>query len=580
MFGVRRRLLAVAVVLMLAGCGGSGGGSGGDAPTAPATPPPVAAPKPTAPEASRLLTQATFGPTDASIAAVREAGYAAWVDQQLAAPVSNSHLAHLDARLPQLRERNPNAQLAASQFYESFWLQAATGPDQLRQRVKFALSQIFVISLADPAIDVRGAASYYDMLGANAFGNYRTLLEQVSLHPMMGVYLSHLANQREDPRTGRSPDENYARELMQLMTLGVYKLRPDGAIELDAAGSAIPSYSSADVSGLAKVFTGFSWWSPSPTNNTFFGRNRDPAAVVTPMIAYASYHSASEKAFLGAIIPANVAPDAGAELKIALDVAFAHPNVGPFVSRQLIQRLVTSNPSSAYVGRVAAVFDNNGSGVRGDLGAVVRAILLDAEARDAAAAAAPTFGKLREPVVRMANWMRAFDAGSQSGAWLLVSTSSNTSLSQSPLAAPSVFNFFRPGHAPPNTRVGALGLVAPEFQLVEEVSVAGYLNTMQTAIDRGVGNTPPGGSGADVRAGYAAEMALANNPAALIDRVDLLLLYGAMSPTLRARIVEAVSAVPLPAANAPQANLDAALLNRSKLAVFLAMASPEYLAQR
>lgn len=577
---VIKNVLTAAAVLLLASCGGGGGSSGGGGGSAQPTPPPaVVVPKPSAPEAARMLTQATFGPTDASISAVGELGYEAWLDQQLAAPVSGSHLAHMDARLVQLRAASANAQLSPNQFYESFWLQAAAAPDQLRQRIKFALSQIFVVSLADPAIDYRGAASYYDMLGANAFGNYRTLLEQVSLHPMMGVYLTHLANQKEDPVSGRSPDENYARELMQLMTLGVYQLNSDGTIRTDANGAALSSYSAADVSGLAKVFTGFSWYSPSPTNNTFVGRNRDPNAAVTPMIAYPNYHSTSAKSFLGVTIPAGPADPAG-DLKIALDTAFNHPNVGPFISRQLIQRLVTSNPTPAYVGRIAAVFDNNGGGVRGDLRAVVRAILLDPEARDAGASAFATYGKLREPVVRLANWMRAFNAQSQSGNWLLISTSGNTSLSQSPMAAPSVFNFYRPGYAPPNTRMGAQGLVAPEFQLVEEVSVAGYLNTMQSAIDRGVGNTPPGGSGADVRADYAAERAVATDAAALVNRVDLLLLYGRMSPGLRARITDAVNGVAVPAPGSAQTAIDTALLNRSKLAIFLAMASAEYLAQR
>ncbi len=565
---------SLAACALLAACGGGGGGSSGGATPAP-TPPPASAPV-TAPEAARFLTQATFGATEATIASLQTTGYANWLTQQMALAPTGSHQTHVETRLAQLRAINPNAQLSPNQFYESFWLQAATGDDQLRQRVKLALSEMFVISLADPNIDVRGAASYYDMLGANAFGNYRNLLELVSLHPMMGAYLTHLANQKEDPLTGRNPDENYAREVMQLMTVGLFQLNADGTVRTNAAGQALATYSPDDVSGLAKVFTGFSWYSPAPSNTTtFFGRGRAADATVRSMIAYPFYHSTSAKSFLGVTIPASATADPAGDLKIALDTLFNHPNTAPFVSRQLIQRLVTSNPRPGSVGRVAAIFVNNGSGVRGDLAAVVRAVLTDAEARDGAVVNSATFGKLREPLVRMGNWMRAFGARSASGNWLIASTSANTSLSQSALAAPSVFNFFRPGYSPPNTRIGQQNLVAPEFQIVDEVSTAGYLNTMQTAINTGIGTAN------DVTAPYTAEAALANDASALVDRMSLLLMYGTMSSTLKGRIVEAVNSAPLPAAtDTNQAQVAAARLNRAKVAVLLTMSSPEYLAQR
>ena len=552
------------LALVLAAC--SGGRTGGGPPAAgqPATPP-------TAAEAARFLTQSSFGATDASISAVRASGYDDWVAQQLAMPVSASHLAFMQARRALPGAPNPSV----NEFYSSFWQQAATGPDQLRQRVKLALSEIFVISVADPNVDELGAASYYDMLGANAFGNFRTLLEQVSLHPMMGIYLTWVANQKEDPATGRQPDQNYAREVMQLMTIGVSRLNLDGTVQVDSAGKPIPTYAAEDISGLSKVFTGYSYYSPTPTNQTFLGRNRDPSAYLRAMIPYPSFHSTSAKAFLGTTIPASASADPAGELKIALDALFNHPNVGPFISRQLIQRLVTSNPSPAYVARVATVFNNNGRGVRGDMGAVIRAILLDPDARNGSLAVSdPNYGKLREPVIRMGNWMRAFNATSKTGGWLLASTSANTSLSQSALTSSSVFNFWRPGYSPPSTKVGNLGYVAPEFQVVDEVSVAGYLNTMQNAIGNGVG------SAADIGAAYAAEMALASDPAALTERMNLLLLNGQMSPTLRGRIIEAVSGVAIPGGAATQAQINAALLNRSKLAIYMAMASAEYLAQR
>jgi uncharacterized protein (DUF1800 family) len=531
---------------------------------------------PTAPEAARFLTQASFGATDATIAEVRAKGYAQWIDDQLLAPAPPSHQSDMAAQLARLRATSPTSALNAAHFYPSYWRQAATGPDQLRQRVKFALSEIFVISLTDSNVDVAGAASFYDVLGDNAFGNFRTLLEEVTLHPMMGVYLTWLGNQKEDPATGRQPDENYAREVMQLMTIGLFQLNPDGTRRLDAEGRPIPTYAPADITGLARVFTGYSYYSSRPTTVTFSGRNLEADSRTRPMIPYPAFHSTSEKSFLGVTIPASTTPDAAGDLRIALDALFNHPNTGPFISRQLIQRLVTSNPSPAYVGRIAGVFANNGRGVRGDLGAVVKAILLDPEARTPSND--PNSGKLREPVVRMANWMRTFNATSQSGEWQVGSTSANTSLGQSVLTAPSVFNFFRPGYSPPNTRVGQAGLVAPEFQIVDEVTVAGYLNTMQTTIDAGIGANVTGGR--DVRPNYAAEIALADDPNALVDRVNLLLLGGQMSPTLRGRIVEAVRGVAIPGGNATPAQIATARTNRAKLAIYMTMASSEYLVQR
>lgn len=556
-----RLWVGLALAFALSACSGVRGGGGSETP-------------PTAPEAARFLTQATYGPTEASIGDVRASGYSEWIDRQMVMPAPTSHQAELEARLARLRATDATAQLSASDFYYSYWRQSVTAPDQLRQRMKLALSEIFVISLNDSNIDTRGAASYYDMLGANAFGNFRTLLEQVTLHPMMGVYLTWLGNQKEDPATGRNPDENYAREVMQLMTIGLYQLNPDGTVKTDASGRPLATYTPDDISGLAKVFTGYSYYHPSPSAVTFRGGNRNADATVRSMIPYPAFHSTSSKSFLGVTIPAAATPDPQGDLRRALDTLYNHPNVGPFIGRQLIQRLVTSNPSPAYVGRVAAVFNNNGKGVRGDMAAVVRAILLDEEARSASAAAGVNYGKVREPLLRMTAWARAFGATSQSGEWLIGSTSASTSLGQSALTSPSVFNFFRPGYTPPNTRIGAAGLVAPELQIVDEVSVAGYLNTMQTTVDAGIGTTQNGLR--DVRTGYASEIALANDPNALVDRVNLLLLGGSMSPALRARIVEAVRGVALPATGAQTT----ALTNRAKLAVFMTLASPEFLVQR
>lgn len=522
--------------------------------------------------AARFLTQTTFGPTDNDIKVVLAKGYEAYLDGQLVA-VSASHMAYVDNRLAQMQLTNPAAAIGANQFYESYWLYAATSPAQLRERMKLALSEIFVISLLDGAIDTRGAASYYDMLGNNAFGSYRTLLEQVALHPMMGRYLTHLGNQKEDAASGRKPDENFAREVLQLMSIGTYQLNNDGTVKRDGAGAGIPTYTPDDISNLAKVFTGYSYYSPTPTNSTFGGGSRNIDAYVRPMIFYPNYHSITAKTFLGTTIPAGAA--SATDLTTALDTIFNHPNVPPFICQRLIQRLVTSNPTPGYVGRCSAVFINNGSGVRGDLKAVVRAILIDPEARSPSLAATPGYGKVREPMIRLANWMRAFGATSVSGNYLITSTTANTSLGQSALSSPSVFNFYRPGYVPPNTRAGAQNLTSPEFQIVDEVTVAGYANTMQTAIGTGIG------SGSDVRSAYMTESAIAADANALADRMDRLLLYGQMSPTLRARLVESINSVAIPAPTATNAaTIAAAKLNRAKLAVYMTMVSPEYLVQR
>jgi uncharacterized protein (DUF1800 family) len=571
-----RRVLAPCITALaalgLAACGGGGSGGGGGGGGIPGSPP---GPPPSAVEAARLLSQASFGPNEASITQVQQRGLSGWIDNQfVVARPAVSHQAHIEARDAEVGGAQAN------QFYETWWRQSLYGDDQLRQRAAFALSQIFVISLTDPVVDVRGAASYYDMLERDAFGNFRTLLDDVTLHPMMGRYLTFLGNRKESATS--TPDENYAREVMQLMTIGLIELNADGTPRLDGSGNQIPTYTSSDIQGLAKVFTGISWYSPTPTNNTFNGNNADPNRSVTPMIFYANFHSTSQKDFLGVTIPANAAADTSAEVRIALDRLFNHANTGPFISYRLIQQMVTSNPSAAYVGRVSAVFANNGSGVRGDMAAVFKAILMDPEARDASVASSASFGKLREPVIRLANWGRAFNVRSQTGNFLITSTSANTSLNQTPLTSPSVFNFWRPGFVPPGTtQLGQRNLVAPEFQVVDEVTAAGYINSIQDWINQGVGSTPPNGTGRDVRpvdlngVFYPTEMALADNPQALVDRMNLLLFYGTMSPTLQARLLTAINGV-----TASNPITDTQRLNRAKTAVFFSMISPEYLTQR
>ncbi len=578
-----RRILIAGLAVLTAACGGGGGGS--QTPPTPPTPPVRLG----APEVARFLTQASFGPTDAGIEALRDSNFDTWITQQIAAPPpSQSHQATVEAALAAAQAANPSATLNANNFYYSWWRQAVTEDAQLRQRMAFAYSQIFVVSLVDTAISgssngIRGAASYYDMLTRNAFSNYRTLLEEVTLHPAMGVYLTFLANQREDAAGTRTPDENYAREVMQLMSIGLHELNLDGSTRLNAQGQPILAYSQQDISQLAKVFTGISWYHPTPTNTTFLGGNRNADSFVRQMIFYPQYHSFAQKSFLGVTIPARTAATVtqqtmADDLRVALDALANHPNVGPFMATRLIQQFVTSNPSPAYVERVARVFNNNGQGVRGDMGAVIRAVLTDTEAR--ATPSGDSFGKLREPVIRITNWARAFGATSASGNWLIGNTSSNQTLGQTPLASPSVFNFWRPGFTPAGTTLlGTRGLRAPEFQIVDEVSVAGYINTVQTAVATGIGVAT--GGVPDVRSAYGAEVAVADNAEALVDRMDRLVFYGALPTATRTRIVEAVNSIAIPSgATVTQAQIDTARLNRVRTAIQLSLASPDFLIQR
>lgn len=551
-------MATMAVAAALAGCGGGGGGSA-TSPTATTTAPP------SADEAARFLIQATYGPTPLDVAAVQAGGYRGWIEGQFNTAPLGTHLAYYNAQniCGSCLEAGHNA------VVESFWRQAVTGPDQLRQRVTFALSQIFVISLVNSSLDAApmAAASYLDTLSQHAFGNFRELLEAVTLHPAMGRYLSHLGNDKENTATGRMPDENYAREVMQLFTIGLWELNEDGT-RRKQGGQDIPTYGQAEVMGMAKVFTGWSWGGPDTGEGRWLGWVN---SVLTepwdqPMQPYPQHHSSSEKRIVrGVVIPAGTG--ARESLDIALDTLFNHPNVGPFIGKQLIQRLVTSNPSPAYVARVARAFNNNGAGVRGDMKAVIRAVLLDPEARDPAKLADTNWGKLREPVVRVANWARLFGASSPSGALRINSLHDPIEgVGQGPLRSPSVFNFFRPDYSPAGDVRGA-GLVAPEFQITHETTVSAYINFMVQTIEQGYGWGPH-----LITAAYTAELALAHQPEQLVERLDQLLLAGQMSTSTRQTILDAVNAVGMSEANAAK--------RRVWIAVTLAMASPEYLIQK
>ncbi len=548
--------LVAASTLALAACGG-----GSDGPANPDTglPDPDGS-TPSLPdtrsleETSLFLGQATLGAGRAEIQALSRRPLESWLSEQFAQPPTSSHVAWLYAHGYDAEE----FRYSQRGMDNTLWRAFIGGTDALRQRVVLALSEICVVSVlgVDSAWRQFALANYLDILQTHAFGNYRQLLEALTLSPAMGYYLTYRGNAKANPKTGSQPDENYARELMQLFTIGLVQLNDDGSPVL-RGGEPVETYRAEDVSGLARVFTGWD------LDTTGLPKPYPPDLMVRPMAQVSSRYETGAKQFLGATVADGT--DARTALRKALDTLFAHPNVPPFVGRQLIQRLVTSNPSGAYVRRVAAVFANNGQGVRGDLRAVVRAILLDPAARSASRLQDPTWGKLREPVHRFVHWARAFGATSAAQVWDVGDLSDpGARLGQSPLRSPSVFNFFRPGYVPPNTSLSSQGLVGPEFQITNESTVAGYVNFMQRAVAaKNVG---------DLRPDYGYLLGLAPAGAALVAELQWVLAGGQLSASTVATVVGAINAMPA------KASTD--LQNRVYAALTLVLAAPDYIVQK
>jgi uncharacterized protein (DUF1800 family) len=533
--------VAAGLAASLAACGGGGGSS------------PAAGPAPSSAEASRFLAQSSMGASDAQISRVQALGYAGWLDEQFNLPSSGTRWDWLVANgFDDISHQNDE-----DGFDSSVWIKLLAAPDTLRQRVTLALSEIFVVAidgLAGSGWKQFAAAAYLDLLEANAFGNHRALLQQISLSPAMGMFLTFRGSAKANTTTGALPDENYARELMQLFTIGLVRLNADGTPKL-SGGNTTYTYGQADVTGLARVFTGWNFDLTGTTTAT-------PDYIRRPMIQVGNRYETGAKTFLGTTIASGTDPTVC--LTQALDAIFAHANVAPFFSHQLIQRLVTSNPSPAYVARVAAVFDNDGKGVRGNIRAVVRALLLDDEARNAAIATGPSFGKLREPILRLSGWARAYNAASPSGAWAIGNTSDPaTRLAQSPLRSPSVFNFFRPGYVPPNSALGNAALVAPEFQIANESSVVGCLNYLQRAV---------AGTVADITPDYTALLAIADDARALIDKINLVLAANQLSATTTAALATALQTMP--------SGTPSTRRNRVNAALVLTLAAPEFIVQK
>ena len=506
-------------------------------------------------DAGRFLSQATLGYSRADLNALMASNYADWITAQFNAPTSLGHCDWLKANgYADISHINSTAGLD-----NTLWRKFISSTDPLRQRMVLALSEICVVSVLGVNAQWRqfSVGHYLDILEAHAFGNYRQLLQQITLSPAMGYYLTYRGNLKANPTTGSEPDENYARELMQLFTIGLYQLNADGSIKTGSNGAGLETYQQADVSGLARVFTG---WNVDVSGLT---APYPPDYQMREMVNHASQYETGSKTFLGTTIAAGTsALDA---LNTALDTLFKHPNLPPFIGRQLIQRLVTSNPSAAYVSPVAAAFADNGAGVRGDLKAVLRAILLDTEARDAKLAANPSYGKLREPVVRFLNWARAYRATSPSGQWAIGDTSDPaTRPGQSPMRSGSVFNFFRPGYVPPGTALASQKLFGPEFQITNESSVAGYVNWMQRVV---------AGSGAgDLSADYSTLLPLANDPSALLTEINQVLAGSQVSAATLNLIQGAVATIP--------AATSEGQLRRVEAALTLVLASPEYITQK
>ncbi|MEO8304922.1 MAG: DUF1800 family protein [Betaproteobacteria bacterium] len=546
-------------------------------------------------DAARFLRQASFGANRSQIDALVVQGYPAWLAQQFAlAPVS--HLATVQA----------DTNLVDSPWavtMPSIWKQYFEGTDQLRQRVGFALSQIFVVSLNNNTVGDApcGPANYLDILNRNAFGNARTLLKDITLNPVMGEYLSMKESAKSDPVLQTQPDENYAREVLQLFSIGTVMLNLDGSVKLDIGGKPIPTYDEDTVKGFAKALSGWtyagqdqtkSWrwlypdiWDADPVIRT----QKACAAWVAPMQPWtANYRSADDTrtitgpahdtgtkqllVYTGApfsTLPAS--QTAQVDLDNVIDNVFNHPNLGPFLSKQLIQRLVTSNPSPAYVARVATVFNNNGVGVRGDLQAVVKTILLDAEARDLAVAALPTYGKLTEPVVRFVQLHRAFDAHRADGYYDLWDFSAPTALNQNPLRAPSVFNFYHPEFTPAGP-LAETDLVGPEFEITNASSVAGFADFSKWAI---IGGFDHGSSdlGNRMLPDYSYYLSLTNSPLQLLDELDVVLCGAGMNPDFKVQVAESVAKV-------TGGTASALALERLNMALWLIINSPDYSVQK
>ena len=548
---LRTMLYIAAISTLITSCGGGGGGGN----TGTAAPPP--GPSMSRAEASQLLIRATFGPTEASIDHLVSIGHDAWLDEQISIRQTE--------QLPVLLTALEDAQLANNmqssrrlRRIDTWWDTVVNGRDQLRQRVAFALSQIFVISDRESALQstVPGMAKYNDILAKHAFGNYRDLLEAVTLNPMMGNFLSMRRNEKADPERNISPDENYAREVMQLFSIGLWELELNGTRKLDDAKQPIPTFTYYEILEFARVFTGWNYGNAPRLRSN----RRNIESEIIPMVSFEDFHDRDLKHLLGyKLIPAGL--DAPEDIDAALDNIFNHNNIAPFISKQLIQHLVTSNPSPNYVERVATVFEDNGRGVRGDLEAVVRTILMDTDALEPSDEF--TFGKVKDPLLKVTQLWRAFDAEGEFGVLRLGNP--ERELGQRPLGAPSVFNFFRPDYQHPG-EIQNLGLVSPALQILNETLITSTTNLMNGLVFGRRTRTGENATAHPILLNFADEISM--TPEELIDHLDILLMGGLMSDEMRQITLDLVTET--------TDEED----QRVKEAVFLIVSSPEFAVQR
>lgn len=526
--------------------------------------------KDAAERASRFLTQSTLGANYPLVTLVASMGEAAWLESQFNEPVGylfpyTDYLINLAESTEVDGEYTEVYGQPFTFHLHAWWTQVMTSPDLVRQRVALALSEIFVIS---SNVEVIGESPYaithyYDALLQHSFGNYRDILKGMTLNPAMAIYLSHLNNEKANPQTGTFPDENYAREVMQLFSIGLFELNQDGTRKQDTNGNDIPTYGQQEIREFAKIFTGLAmnyeeggFGSVPCCNEDFYQYARD----MLPLEMFDAFHSQGEKRLLnGAVVPAG--QTGIQDLEDAIDNLFNHPNVGPFIGKQLIQRLVKSNPSPAYVARVAAAFNGATGAPRGDMKALIRAVLLDPEAQQMPQDATPADGRLQEPFIRLVRLMRAFDATTPDRNHAGEGFEISAKLKQYVFFSPSVFNFFQPGFSP-NGAIRDANLVAPEFQIVNASTIIEIKNFIDRWLDVGVYDDRVGQLATET-VSFERELELANEPLALIDHLDVLLTYGQLSPTTREAILTVVESEREP-------------VERVKKAVYLIAISPDF----
>jgi uncharacterized protein (DUF1800 family) len=553
-------LAGAALVAALAACGGGGSG------TAP-LPPPSSPPPPSQPSAdtARLLEQATFGVTNSDAVHVQSVGIDGYLAEQIAAVPSQykgfsytPHTAPADCKNDPATPTDPSSLCARDQYslfqvQRQFFMNALNDPDQLRQRVAFALSQIFVVSGIE-IYEAYGMADYQNMLLNDALGNFRTLLQDVTLSPVMGRYLDMANNDKTNTVLGTSPNENYGREVLQLCSIGLYQLNPDGTQKLDASGAPIPTYDQNVVIGFSAAFTG---WTYAPLAGAGSKWN-NPINYDGVMVSFDAHHEAGTKTLLdGFIVPTG--QTAAQDLQMALDDIFNHPNVGPFIGKQLIQHLVTSNPSPAYVARISAVFADNGNGVRGDMAAVVKAILTDSEARGDTPASSGV-EHLREPALFVTSMLRSL--GGQSDG--VLPRNVMTGMGQPIYTSPSVFNFYPPSFILPGTQT-----LAPEFAINNAATALARANFVNTVIMQGGAKPDPTVTGSTGTSIDLTALAAITDPNAMIAQLNQVLMHGSLSSEAADVILTAVNA---------QSSTDS--LAAARTAAYLMLTSGQYQVER